>query len=188
MGDESFLHATIPNEDDVIMNDVPSLKCDNQGRFMYFMRQFPSSIGFDLSLRFREMWNRHQDRFDWFYVASSDIRITANQFRMYAQTWNLFSGSPYLPGVLRYERYFEPDTGKYFLDFEQVFGPSMRRLVLLNGAWYFVPENCRQDSAFVSQKFLKDNIARLPEQWSDDPKLDISYSNTGFVYSSKHCN
>merc|ERR1719440_1398760 len=63
----------------------------------------------------------------------------------------------------------------------------MRNLLLLNGKWYFVPENCMQDSAFVSQAFLKDNVARLPEQWIDDPKLDITYSNTGFVYSSKHC-
>merc|ERR1740129_141088 len=119
----------------VIPNDVgvASSRCENEGHFMFFVRQFPSSVGFDLASRFRPIWKANQDRFDWYFVTPSDISVHFDQLRMFPQVWNLFLGSPYLMGVLRYELYHKPDKGQYLLDFEQVFGTCIRELLFLDG-------------------------------------------------------
>ena len=94
-------HAVVPDS---------QLAC-GEGTYNVTVRTFPPALEYGLAAQYRGLWADALGDFDWFLVTEDDLAWRAGHFAHLVTGFAALAGSPYLPGLLRYE--VRPSVGAH---------------------------------------------------------------------------
>jgi hypothetical protein len=109
-------------------------------------------------------------------ITEDDLAWSSDHLKLITKSFEVLDGTPYVPGLLRYEMRETDDPQLYLTDAGLCCQPIIEELALINQSWYFVPHSSYQGSALAPRRDVKDQIAREQNSWAPpvSPKVTIS--------------